>query len=172
MHPWEFHVLDAIGNIAEFFGALGVIASLAYLGVQVRQNTKSSRAAAQQSAMAQFVDFNFRLAEDESLAVLLRKGLRDAEQLTEGEWARFDSLLSGVLIMGTSHYALHRQEIITTSDWEPTKNQLAGLLARPGGAAWWNSRGRSIADAAFAALVQRAISEQARPSLGESSGDQ
>ncbi len=32
---------DAIGAIAELFGAVGVIASLVYLAVQIRQNTRT-----------------------------------------------------------------------------------------------------------------------------------
>ena len=37
---------DAIGAIAERLGAIGVVVSLLYLATQIRQNTKSVRAAA------------------------------------------------------------------------------------------------------------------------------
>ena len=37
---------DAIGAIAELLGAAGVVASLIYLGVQIRQNTRTERARA------------------------------------------------------------------------------------------------------------------------------
>jgi hypothetical protein len=40
---------EAIGSIAELVGGLGVVASLLYLGVQIRQNTRSLRAATYES---------------------------------------------------------------------------------------------------------------------------
>ena len=36
---------DAIGSLAEILGAIGVIASLVYVGMQVRQNTRTMHAA-------------------------------------------------------------------------------------------------------------------------------
>ena len=42
---------DALGAIAELLGAAGVIASLLYLAVQVRQNTRQTRLAAQQATV-------------------------------------------------------------------------------------------------------------------------
>lgn len=36
--------LQDIGNIGEFIAAFGVIASLIYIGFQVRQNTRAMRA--------------------------------------------------------------------------------------------------------------------------------
>ena len=37
---------DAIGAIGEILGAIGVIVTLGYLAVQIRQNTRSSRVSA------------------------------------------------------------------------------------------------------------------------------
>ena len=41
-----------LGNFGEFFGAIAVVATLGYLTVQIRQNTKALRV----SAYADFVD--------------------------------------------------------------------------------------------------------------------
>ena len=38
--------LDDLGNLGELIGAVAVVISLAYLAVQIRQNTRSLRAAA------------------------------------------------------------------------------------------------------------------------------
>jgi hypothetical protein len=43
--------LEDLGNIGEFVAAVGVIASLIYLAVQIRQNTDSLRAATFQDGL-------------------------------------------------------------------------------------------------------------------------
>ena len=52
---------DALGAIAELIGAIGVVASLAYLGVQIRQSTAQSRLntnAIEATAFQQLLDHN------------------------------------------------------------------------------------------------------------------
>jgi hypothetical protein len=45
---------DAIGAVGELLGALGVIASLIYLAIQIRQNTESVRMASHHGVADQF----------------------------------------------------------------------------------------------------------------------
>lgn len=52
---------EAIGAIGEVVGAAGVIASLIYLAVQIRQNTRSVEAATYQSVAESLADASYRL---------------------------------------------------------------------------------------------------------------
>ena len=56
--------LQDLGNIGEFIGAVGVVASLIYLALQIRQNTKAVRRTAHISAVDAFNDFNSLVARD------------------------------------------------------------------------------------------------------------
>ena len=47
---------EAIGAVGEIVGAIAVIATLAYLAIQVRQNTNSVQGAAELEASKQFTD--------------------------------------------------------------------------------------------------------------------
>ena len=80
---------DAIGAVAETLGAIGVIATLAYLAVQIRQNSRelssSSRRATQSSIFAQ----NLQAAENPELVALLMKGMNNYSELAPEERARF-----------------------------------------------------------------------------------
>ena len=42
---------EAIGAVGEVLGAVGVIATLGYLAVQIRQNTRTVKSSAYQSAV-------------------------------------------------------------------------------------------------------------------------
>ena len=55
---------EAIGSIAEILGALGVIASLLYLSVQVRQSTQATRLAMSHSVASAVRHWNQPLVAD------------------------------------------------------------------------------------------------------------
>jgi len=59
---------EAIGAIGEIAGAIGVVVTLAYLSVQLRQNTKASRLSAIQAASENSSRFSELLASDAALS--------------------------------------------------------------------------------------------------------
>ena len=50
-------VAQLLGNFGEFFGAIAVVVTLAYLAVQIRQGTHATRAASRDAAMAHTLSF-------------------------------------------------------------------------------------------------------------------
>ena len=86
---------DAIGALAELLGALGVIVSLAYLAVQIRQNTaqigeqsRELRLAAIDAIAQSFSRFRDPLIRDPELAALWLRGIADYDGLDEVEQVR------------------------------------------------------------------------------------
>ena len=49
--------LEDLGNLGEFLGAIGVIASLVYLAVQIRQNTRAVNSNTSQAITDSRVEF-------------------------------------------------------------------------------------------------------------------
>ncbi len=72
----------AIGSVAEIVAAVGVIVSLIYLALQVRQNTQSIRAATYDAMVRTNGDFLLPLIQDPDLA-------RTFERAVEG-WSELD----------------------------------------------------------------------------------
>jgi len=89
--------LQDLGNLGEILGAVGVIVSLLYLAVQVRQNTRSVRASTYQAFSESFRDFRFTLVGNERLGFVWGRGLRSRAALSEAERAQFDALLMNFL---------------------------------------------------------------------------
>ena len=46
-----------LGNFGEFFGAIAVVATLIYLGIQIRQGNSATQAASRDAAMAHTLSF-------------------------------------------------------------------------------------------------------------------
>ena len=82
--------------VAEVLGAFGVIASLAYLAVQIRQNTfsmdrtaRAAKGAAYQDFLGYFQNSMMPLAFDETISEIIRRGMIDFDSLSEAETFRF-----------------------------------------------------------------------------------
>ena len=127
---------EAIGAIGEGVGAIGVIASLAYLSVQIRQNTNSIRAAAAREVLHEAQRFLRHLSSDPEFAELYRRGGADRSSLSEAERYRFDVFVMGAFRNGESLFIQSKRGILSDADWEGNRETLRLFLRRPGVKEW------------------------------------
>ncbi len=64
---------DAIGAIGEILGAAAVFASLIYLAVQTKQNTRALKSAAFHQIRSSFSEVSLAVVQDPSLVSLLQR---------------------------------------------------------------------------------------------------
>lgn len=88
---------EAIGAVGEVLGAAGVIVTLAYLAMQIRQNTRALRAASIDSMTNIANDIRTHLFSDPEITTIYMKGLSDAETLTDLESERFRLMMTNAL---------------------------------------------------------------------------
>ncbi len=88
---------EAIGAVGEVLGAAGVIITLAYLAVQMRQSNRLAKRAAVQSVLAGRAEMNRFIASDPVLNDLVLKGMESPDDLDEGERTRFRTAGSTVI---------------------------------------------------------------------------
>jgi hypothetical protein len=86
-------VSQILGNFGEFAGSIGVLVTLAYLAVQIRQNTSATLAASHQAITDSLNQGNIAVARDAELAHIWVTGCVDRTSLTQTERERLDSLL-------------------------------------------------------------------------------
>jgi len=130
-------LLQDLGNIGEFVGALGVVVSLVYLARQMIQNTKSIRAASFNS----MVENSLRLLEhsfrDGEFSTFLVRAQNDPEGLTDPERLRWDSYMTAVYRhFGNLQYA-HRVGTLDSEMWEAYKATLKDHLLTESWASWF-----------------------------------
>jgi len=90
---------EAIGAVGEILGAIGVIATLGYLAVQIRQNTKSNRQAAARSTLDTINRLNLVIVERPEIADLAVRGMADREKLDFNDSLRFHMLMMSTLLL-------------------------------------------------------------------------
>ena len=151
-------MLDALGNIGEFVGALAVILSVLYLGTQIRQNTKAIRASSYQSITTHLADVNRSVVEDADVARLLEVGLTDPEQLSSHDLQRLGALIASRLRHYESIYFHYTEGLLEAGVWLAHLSVLSEMLANPGAAMIWRQSAHGFPEK-FAVEVHRIISE-------------
>ena len=117
---------EAIGALAELAGAAGVVLTLVYLSVQLRQNTRAIqgsevayRSNLEMATNGRFFDLRRDVYSDPELASILTRGLVDPELLAKGEWDRFFNYFTSWVFAVGEQYRIQadllvdRQEILT-----------------------------------------------------------
>jgi hypothetical protein len=143
---------NAVQAVAEVLGALGVIISLVYLAVQVRQNTKSVRAAASQELLASF-----------NAVTDFPKVSQHGARVYEGFWSGFSGLTAAE--MGAARIFLiqmcrvwehafyqHQEGLLDDRIWAGWLQQMSLSLGIPGFVQGWPAI-RSMFHEDFAAFL-------------------
>ena len=84
--------LDQLGNIGELVGGIAVVASLIYVGVQLKQSAKVTRASVRQSIASRAGEAQFLVAQNDELLAVVTKLFRQ-EKLSPQEDARLHFFL-------------------------------------------------------------------------------
>jgi hypothetical protein len=158
--------LDALGNIGEIVGALGVIISLGYLAGQIRQNTKAIKASSHHSLNDAFNAYLKLLIENERAAQILAVGVRDIRELDERQRDTFYAVLSMLFNHFENTHMHYRQGLLDDEQWRRWALAIGWYAGFPGIEIWWKNRA-GIFPSAFREMV-----EAQRVRLGPTNPDQ
>ena len=113
---------DALGAIAELISAIGVIATLFYLAIQVRANTKETRIASTGQVSQEMNQFLQHVTADKELSEFWLKALASSpSQLTELELQRAIMIMGSIVRILENAYLLHLEGRMKDSDWQGYK---------------------------------------------------
>ena len=156
---------DAIGAIAEALGAVGVIVSLVFLTLQIRQNTRqleenprALRTTALDETQRSWDHFREHVIRDRSVAELWNRGLSDPKALDETDAGRFQEMIEEFFY--SSFSAFQRAMSVGDPDhWNILHGRhLKQLLLQRGALDYWSRcRGQFFED--FAAEIERLLAE-------------
>jgi hypothetical protein len=158
---------DAIGAVAELVGALGVVASLAYLAVQIHQNTRhidfntrAIRASTYQHFSNTFGEFEDLLLEHKQLGHIWVSGLTEAEPLESGDRILFNNLAHKFFRIYETLYLQYEAGLIEHNLFESAHRFPDELIGRPGLRAYWE-RNRRRYDDSFARFIAARVERSA-----------
>jgi hypothetical protein len=127
---------DAVGAIGEIVGAMAVFASLFYVGLQVRQNSKAVRGQTFESLSTTLSDLAMQAANDPQMTDLLVKAVA-GEELTSHEDTRFVALIRANMRVASAVYYQYSLDLLDAAQLKDLTFSASALLSTPSGKRVW-----------------------------------
>jgi hypothetical protein len=145
---------EAIGAIGEVVGAVGVIATLVYLGAQIRQNSNVVRSATRQAVSNAQMEIGIRLATNPELrAAVLRWNGRDPTPTSPDTQVRDEMFLRAMLRAFENQYHQNQDGTFENAMWAGYLENMRRVFIAPFFRDFWDAN-RSLYSTDFAAFVE------------------
>ena len=119
---------DAFGAIAEMIGSVAVILTLAYLAIQLRQNTEATKSAARFESGRYWSSEAMEVATNPDIARILAAGLKNAKTLDDEERERFFYWITQAFLIRDTMFQEYSGGLFPEDLWQTHKKVLRGLL--------------------------------------------
>jgi len=167
--------------ISQIIAALGIMLSLIFVGIQVRQSNEQARkheaarrADATQAVHDNFANMYLTFGSSLEVAEAATKGLKDPDSLSDGEsMVLFSGLMAGMSYMQSAFFKW-REGDLSDDLWRAWQNSNVSYFTTPGGTRFWEGR-KSNFDPEFVAFVEanllgRTLPEHFAPWLQDEAG--
>jgi hypothetical protein len=134
--------VEQFGSIGEVIGALATVATLAYLAVQIRANTRLMRAQSRYASNTGISDVAMALAHDKQLAGVFRRGLANTDSLEPDELIQFTFLMSRFLSVVEQVFLDVDAGVSDPTELDRSWRSIRQLVGSPGGRFVWERQGR------------------------------
>ena len=137
--------LEQLAALSQIVGTLGVIASLIFVGMQIRQNTNATRAQVQQYVTSGYLTVVQHIAEN---STVFARGIA-ANRESFSAFSDEDKLIYFSVIFGffkhfENMHSQHERGLIDDESWEAWQVHVLMYFHQPGVQVWWNLRGGSF----------------------------
>ena len=150
---------EAVGAIANLLAALGVIATLIYLAIQIRQNTKAVRSSSIQNLVQSLSTTAQAAVENTHIIPLLLKANAGAGALTEEERTQLHFWFIMTIRRFEGVYFQRDLGFVDAAVIEGFERSHIAILASKSGQAWWTSS-KEIFNSGFVTYVEELLNRR------------
>ena len=130
--------IENISNIAQALAAVATVVSLLFVGVQIRQNTRATRAAAHHNVSNSLNELNLMFAAKADITKIWIVGMNDRKALSLEEKWQFDSVMRAYMHVCETTFVQAElgsgDDSIRLAEEEGIKT----VMASPGSREWWD----------------------------------
>ena len=144
---------EMLGALGDFIGGIAVVISLVYVGLQIRQNSNSVRAASQIAIKQLSTEITNQLSAPDMARIYVR-GIKSSSGLEPEDRVRFHSLM--LSLFGSYEAAFYQRHYgtISSSSHNAPGHQAHFHLRQPGVREWWDGGGRETFSPEFVASLE------------------
>ena len=147
---------EALGAIANLFAAVGVIATLMYLSIQIRQNTKAVRSSSIQNLVQSFSTTAQAAVENEYIVPLLLKANAGPDRLTEEELGRLHFWFIMTFRRFEGVYFQRDLGIVDAEVIDGFERSHVAILASKSAQQWW-ANSKEIFNSGFVSYLEELL---------------
>ncbi len=145
--------LQEWASIAEIIGAVAVVISLIYVGIQVNDGAGAARSASANDANVALQEWYMEVGSDQQTSALLYRGLLSEQALPDDEEFQFLIMTHGFFLAVQNSYLLAQEGTIDRELRDSLQNAIAGIQNLPGMGRYWRQR-KSYLHAGFVEWVE------------------
>ena len=160
--------IDELGSIGELVGAIATIATLIYLAIQIRSNSRITRSAALQATLDGGRDHTIApILNNPELVGVYRRGMTSIEVLSADDQARFTWFVCESVLQMQNIMHLHDEGILATTEYEAWMAYTASIITTPGGKEVWPQVASIVSPSIRDVLLEFLEANPDQPSLLE-----
>lgn len=123
--------LEQISYLSQSIAAIAVVASLVFVGAQIRQSEKTQRAVMHDNRLRQIRETSLHLASP-GVTDSYIKGSSAAPDITPTEWTQYFFAVFVQDITRDEQYRQYREGLISTERWLQTHMTIVNTMTMPG----------------------------------------
>lgn len=155
---------EMLSAIAQVVAALGVIPSLIYLAVQIREQNKERRRAGINILTTQWSELVKTVQESDEFAALFLQGIQSFDGLHASSKLRFSAFFTRFTRNCEGMFIYYRDGALEKPLWDEVERTMSDYFAYPGVREWWATRRDWVTDD-FRAVVEAIIAKSRKPTL-------
>src|SRR5881398_146947 len=161
---------DAIVAISQLVAAVGVILSLVFVGLQIKQNTRALQRTEHNSTMEQWTVIRQAIAQNRDIAELMTTGLQGERTLDSADQLRLEQMLAEQAWAAFHIWDRTQRGIFPNGTFEATGGALlATLLRTSGGGTWWRTAKKIGFPPGFVSDVDAVLARNGEEAVGVNS---
>ena len=132
--------LEQWSSLAQIVASVGVIVSLLFVGLQIRQNTSTLQRSEHNSTMQQWTVIRMAIAQHRDIAELMTACLRGESSLDAADQLRLEQMLQEQAWASFHIWDRTQRGVFPRGTFESTAGALLStVLNTPRGETWWRS---------------------------------
>jgi len=149
--------LEEWSHLSQILAALVVIASLAYVALEIEQNTKAVQAASYQAIVSNLTAVDLAVVTNPELDRIITKGESSPDELTLEEWSTFSRYSLTRIGQLEMAYLSFIEGGLNVTQWSGIEVYMPALLCMPGYSRFWDENYESVYAPAFVEYVKSNI---------------
>lgn len=130
--------LENLANTAEVIGVIAVVASLLFVGRQIRETNRDARSQSRQAIINTFSDLTYELTHHIDLIEIVSAGIDDWNSLSNMEKTRFENIMGRYLMNIEKGRLMFEDGVLDQPTFDGIANFMLQCLMMPGGKTWFD----------------------------------